>query len=126
MPRNTLRVHTEYVLIKSVVRKSCGLNPECRELENIALPFSSMPKMWRWYRHLWFPSGNFAELNSYCHLYGAHGQGQRHAYILPLATMNFVGLVLTTPDMVALATTTPLIILLDKLVKVITTFIFFV
>ncbi|GFS93523.1 hypothetical protein TNCV_1982231 [Trichonephila clavipes] len=28
------------------------------------------------------PSGNFAELNSYCHLYGA--QSQRLAYLLPM------------------------------------------
>ncbi|GFT17204.1 hypothetical protein TNCV_4739111 [Trichonephila clavipes] len=28
------------------------------------------------------PSGNFAELKSYCHLYGA--QGQRQAYLLPM------------------------------------------
>ncbi|GFU66120.1 hypothetical protein TNCV_2857931 [Trichonephila clavipes] len=33
------------------IRKSCGLNHECRGLENISLPFSSMPKLWRW-RHL--------------------------------------------------------------------------
>ncbi|GFX08139.1 hypothetical protein TNCV_4783541 [Trichonephila clavipes] len=28
------------------------------------------------------PSGNFAELKLYCHLYGA--QGQRQAYLLPM------------------------------------------
>ncbi|GFW24701.1 uncharacterized protein TNCV_2405641 [Trichonephila clavipes] len=28
------------------------------------------------------PSGNFSELKSYCHLYGA--QGQRQAYLLPM------------------------------------------
>ncbi|GFX33418.1 hypothetical protein TNCV_4122521 [Trichonephila clavipes] len=28
------------------------------------------------------PSGNFTELKSYCHLYGA--QGQRQAYLLPM------------------------------------------
>ncbi|GFU82724.1 hypothetical protein TNCV_265211 [Trichonephila clavipes] len=66
MPPNTLRVHTEYVLVKSVDSKSCGLSHERRGLENISLPFSSMQKLWRW---RWVvspsivPSGNFAELN---------------------------------------------------------------
>ncbi|GFT68340.1 RNA-directed DNA polymerase from mobile element jockey [Trichonephila clavipes] len=31
MPPNTLRVHTEYVLVKSVGPKSCGLNHERRD-----------------------------------------------------------------------------------------------
>ncbi|GFW31551.1 uncharacterized protein TNCV_4419861 [Trichonephila clavipes] len=43
---NTLRVHTEYVLVKS-----CELNHECRGLKYISLPFSVMPKD-RWCRHL--------------------------------------------------------------------------
>ncbi|GFU22490.1 hypothetical protein TNCV_1304021 [Trichonephila clavipes] len=30
------------------IRESCGLKHECRGLENISLPFSSMPKLWRW------------------------------------------------------------------------------
>ncbi|GFY28955.1 hypothetical protein TNCV_4720831 [Trichonephila clavipes] len=38
--------------------------------------------------------GDFRRANSYCHLYG----GQRQAYFYPLATMNFVGLDLTTSD----------------------------
>ncbi|GFV15443.1 hypothetical protein TNCV_4834691 [Trichonephila clavipes] len=41
----------------------------------------------RWCRHL-----------SYCHLYGS--QGQRQAYLLPHATMDFVGLDLITSDRV--------------------------
>ncbi|GFW04553.1 metabotropic glutamate receptor 7 [Trichonephila clavipes] len=44
------------------------------------------------------PFGEFRRANSYCHLYGAQGLGQRQAYFLPLATMNFVGVVLTTSD----------------------------
>ncbi|GFU15599.1 hypothetical protein TNCV_1170981 [Trichonephila clavipes] len=40
---------------------------------------------------IYLPFGEFRRANSYCHLYGAQGQGQ-------LATMNFVGLDLTTPD----------------------------
>ncbi|GFV73731.1 hypothetical protein TNCV_3374291 [Trichonephila clavipes] len=34
--------------INQWVRKSCGLNHECRGLENISLPFSTMPKLWSW------------------------------------------------------------------------------
>ncbi|GFW88057.1 DUF4817 domain-containing protein [Trichonephila clavipes] len=40
--------------------------------------------------------GEFRRAKSYCHLYGA--QGQQQAYFLPLATMNFVRLDLTTSD----------------------------
>ncbi|GFX50197.1 uncharacterized protein TNCV_2782191 [Trichonephila clavipes] len=48
MSPNTLRVHTDYVLVKSVgVRKSCELNHERRELENISLTSSYMPKLRR-------------------------------------------------------------------------------
>ncbi|GFU46644.1 hypothetical protein TNCV_1546591 [Trichonephila clavipes] len=42
------------------------------------------------------PLEEFRRVNSYCHLYG--GQGQRQAFSWPLATMNFVGLNLTTSD----------------------------
>ncbi|GFW48532.1 hypothetical protein TNCV_1110911 [Trichonephila clavipes] len=65
MPPNTLRVHTEYVLVKSVGPKSGGLNHECRGLENISLPFSFMTKLWRWRLVVSpsiVPSGNFDEL----------------------------------------------------------------
>ncbi|GFV72520.1 hypothetical protein TNCV_2763841 [Trichonephila clavipes] len=42
--------------------------------------------------------GEFRRANSYCHLYAAHGQGQRHAYLESLATMNIVPLDLITSD----------------------------
>ncbi|GFV27502.1 hypothetical protein TNCV_2540401 [Trichonephila clavipes] len=45
---------------------------------------------------MYTPFGEFRRANSYCHLYG--DQGQRQAYFYPLATMNFVGLVLITAD----------------------------
>ncbi|GFW53865.1 hypothetical protein TNCV_2446571 [Trichonephila clavipes] len=38
------------------------------------------------------------QAKSYCHLCGAQGYGLRHAYIYPLAMMNFAGLDLTTSD----------------------------
>ncbi|GFV03774.1 hypothetical protein TNCV_1877221 [Trichonephila clavipes] len=45
---------------------------------------------------IYHPFGEFRRAKSYCHLYGA--QGQRQAYLLPRATMNFVGLDMTTSD----------------------------
>ncbi|GFV05084.1 uncharacterized protein TNCV_222982 [Trichonephila clavipes] len=45
MPPNTLRVHTEYVLVKSVGLKSCGLSNERRGLDNISLSFSSITEI---------------------------------------------------------------------------------
>ncbi|GFT11486.1 uncharacterized protein TNCV_2523061 [Trichonephila clavipes] len=86
MSPNTLRVHTEYVLVKSVgpyslvglitsagtgeyfpqlqfTCKNCGGGDICR----VAI-----------YRHF----GEFRQAKSYCHLYGA--QGQRQAYLLPM------------------------------------------
>ncbi|GFV92665.1 transposable element Tcb2 transposase [Trichonephila clavipes] len=42
------------------------------------------------------PFGEFCRAKLYCHLYGA--QGQRQAYLKPHATMNFVGLDLSTSD----------------------------
>ncbi|GFV88572.1 uncharacterized protein TNCV_1243821 [Trichonephila clavipes] len=50
---------------------------------------------------IYLPFGEFRRAKSYCHLYGV--QGQRHAYSLPLATMNFVGLDLTTSDSAVIA-----------------------
>ncbi|GFX77220.1 hypothetical protein TNCV_1680031 [Trichonephila clavipes] len=48
VPPNSLRVHKEYVLIKSVGPKVLWAEShECRELEKISLHFSSMPKLWR-------------------------------------------------------------------------------
>ncbi|GFX32598.1 integrase catalytic domain-containing protein [Trichonephila clavipes] len=44
------------------------------------------------------PFGKFRRANSYCHLYGAQGLGQRQAYFKTLSTMNFVVLILTTSD----------------------------
>ncbi|GFV73913.1 uncharacterized protein TNCV_2641771 [Trichonephila clavipes] len=98
MPPNTLRVHTEYVFVKSVGPKSCGLSHEHRDwrifpspsvhAEIVEVEISGVA--------IYHPFGKFRRAKSYCHLYGA--QDQRQAYFLPLATMNFVGLDLTTSD----------------------------
>ncbi|GFS64728.1 uncharacterized protein TNCV_4685131 [Trichonephila clavipes] len=82
MPPNTLRVHTKYVLVKSVGPKSCGLSraqgtgeyfPPLQfhakivemEIDGVAI-----------YR----PFGEFRRANSYCHLYGDQGQHGRRTY----------------------------------------------
>ncbi|GFY12020.1 hypothetical protein TNCV_4975201 [Trichonephila clavipes] len=70
MPPNTLRVHTDF-------------HADIVEVEIVGVAI---------YR----PFGEFRRAKSYCHLYGA--QGQRQAYLLPQATMNFVGLDLITSD----------------------------
>ncbi|GFV36751.1 hypothetical protein TNCV_2649941 [Trichonephila clavipes] len=88
MPPNTLRVHTEYVLVKSVgpyslvgLITSAGtreyfppLQFTCRNFKGGGDIEVVSPSI--------VPSGNFAELKSHCHLYGA--QGQRQAYLLPM------------------------------------------
>ncbi|GFV23438.1 hypothetical protein TNCV_4781501 [Trichonephila clavipes] len=78
MPPNNLRVHTENVLVKSVV------------------PFLNCRGGDRWCRHL-SSLREFLQAKSYCYLYGARGIGQRQAYICHHE--NFVGLGLTASDM---------------------------
>ncbi|GFV31806.1 hypothetical protein TNCV_4041391 [Trichonephila clavipes] len=81
------RVHTEYVLVKSVVRSLVGLNHERRDWR-IFPPFSLHAEIAEVEIEVVspsiVPSGNFTELKSYCHLYGAHAHGQRQAYLLPM------------------------------------------
>ncbi|GFV24251.1 integrase catalytic domain-containing protein [Trichonephila clavipes] len=49
MSPNTIQVHTEYVLVKSVGPKVFWAEfTSAGGLENISLLFSSMPKLWRW------------------------------------------------------------------------------
>ncbi|GFU00822.1 hypothetical protein TNCV_4819641 [Trichonephila clavipes] len=97
MPPSTLRVSTECVLFKSVGPKSCGLSHERCGIGEYFPPLQFHSEIVEIggvaiYR----PFGEFRRAKSYCHLYGA--QGQRQAYFLPLATMNFVGLYLTKSD----------------------------
>ncbi|GFW30126.1 uncharacterized protein TNCV_1054371 [Trichonephila clavipes] len=80
MPPNTLRVYTEYLLVKSVGPKvSCGLNHECRRLENISLQsHGKIVEVEIGGVAIYRPFDEFRRANSYYHLYGA--QGQRHAF----------------------------------------------
>ncbi|GFX90842.1 hypothetical protein TNCV_3166731 [Trichonephila clavipes] len=79
------QIHSEYTLstcsLNQWVRKSYGLNHECRGLENISRPFSSMQKIVDVEIcgvTICRPFEEFRRANSYCHLYVA--QGQRQAY----------------------------------------------
>ncbi|GFW00600.1 uncharacterized protein TNCV_2283461 [Trichonephila clavipes] len=81
MPPNTIRVHTEYVLVKSVGLKSCGLSHESRDRRIFPSPSVQCRNCGgggRWCRHL-SSLREFHRANLYCHLYGA--QGQRQAYL---------------------------------------------
>ncbi|GFW67057.1 hypothetical protein TNCV_4030771 [Trichonephila clavipes] len=117
MPPNTLRLHTESVLIKSVGLKVLWTvvaeTTSAGGLENISLPFSSMPKLWRWrsvvspsvvkksdlphrlWQHSFFPIGNIPELNRTvtCMVLKVKANDRRTS-----SQMNFVVLYLTTSD----------------------------
>ncbi|GFT38472.1 uncharacterized protein TNCV_1247711 [Trichonephila clavipes] len=81
MPPNTLRVHTEYVLVKSVGLKVSrdesrvqGTGEYFPPLQFHAVVVEVEIGGVTIYR----PFGEFRRAKSYCHLYGA--QGQRQAY----------------------------------------------
>ncbi|GFU17222.1 uncharacterized protein TNCV_1854471 [Trichonephila clavipes] len=83
MPPNTLRVHTEYVLVKSVGLKVLWAELRVQGTEEYFPPLQFHAKIVEVeivgvaiYR----PFGEFRRANSYCHLYGAQGQCQRQAY----------------------------------------------
>ncbi|GFX37062.1 uncharacterized protein TNCV_1712551 [Trichonephila clavipes] len=83
MPSITLRVHTEYVLVKSVgpkvlwaesrVQGTGEYFPPIQFHDNIVEVEIDGVAIYR-------PFGEFRRANSYCHLYGAQGLGQRQAY----------------------------------------------
>ncbi|GFX70504.1 uncharacterized protein TNCV_4474381 [Trichonephila clavipes] len=101
MPPNTLRVHTENELIKLVGPKVVLTEPRVQGTREYFPPIQFNGKIVEGeigggviYRTF----GEFLRAKTYCHLYAAQGLGQRQAYFWPLATKNFVGLVLTTSD----------------------------
>ncbi|GFS57470.1 uncharacterized protein TNCV_1401541 [Trichonephila clavipes] len=83
MRSNTFRVHTEYVLVKSVGPKVLWAESRVQGTGEYFPPLQSHGKIVEVeiggvaiYR----PFGEFRRANSYCHLYGAQGLGQRQAY----------------------------------------------
>ncbi|GFT38700.1 uncharacterized protein TNCV_1498911 [Trichonephila clavipes] len=84
MPPNTLRVHTEYVLVKSVewVRSLVGLITSAETGEYfppLQLTCRNCGGRDRGRVAIYRPFGEFRRAKSYCHLFGA--QGQRQAYL---------------------------------------------
>ncbi|GFX82317.1 uncharacterized protein TNCV_973291 [Trichonephila clavipes] len=83
MHPNTLRVHTENVLVKSVgpkvlraesrVQGTGGYFPPIQFYGKIVEVDTGGGPIYR-------PFGEFLQAKSYCHLYGAPGLGQRLAY----------------------------------------------
>ncbi|GFV55086.1 uncharacterized protein TNCV_2623071 [Trichonephila clavipes] len=78
MPLNTLRVHTEYVLVKSVDPKSCGLSQERRDWRIFPSPsvHAEIVEVEIGGVAIYRPLGEFRRAKSYCHLYDAQGQRQ--------------------------------------------------
>ncbi|GFW91018.1 uncharacterized protein TNCV_1758921 [Trichonephila clavipes] len=77
MPPNTIRVHTEYVLVKSVGPKSCGLSHERRNWRIFPSPSVQCRNCGDGVA-IYRSFGEFRRAKSYCHLYGV--QDQRQAY----------------------------------------------
>ncbi|GFW85981.1 uncharacterized protein TNCV_1967891 [Trichonephila clavipes] len=85
MPPNTLRVHTEYVLVKSVGPKVLWVESRVQGTGEYFPPLQSHGKskiveVEIGAVTIYRPFGEFRRANSYCHLYGAQGLGQRQAY----------------------------------------------
>ncbi|GFV51923.1 uncharacterized protein TNCV_1322761 [Trichonephila clavipes] len=83
MPPNTLRVHMEYVLIKSVGLKVLWAESRVQGTGEYFTPLQSHGKFVEMEIGgvaIYHPFGEFHQDNSYCYLYGAQGLGQRQAY----------------------------------------------
>ncbi|GFS90021.1 uncharacterized protein TNCV_507281 [Trichonephila clavipes] len=93
---NNLRAHAEYVLVKSGTPKVLWAESRVREYFPPLQFHAKIGEGEIGGVAIYRPFGEFRRANLYCHLYGV--QGQRQAYSLPLATMNFVGLDLTASD----------------------------
>ncbi|GFU26948.1 uncharacterized protein TNCV_1151341 [Trichonephila clavipes] len=78
MTPNTLRVHTEYVLVKSVAPKPCGLSHERRDWRIFPSPSDPYRNCGIGVVAIYRSCGESRRAKSYCHLYCA--QGQQQAY----------------------------------------------
>ncbi|GFV43163.1 uncharacterized protein TNCV_1574091 [Trichonephila clavipes] len=82
MPPNTLRVHTEYVLVKSVGPNVLWDESRVQGTGEY-FPLQSHGKIVEveiGRVTIYRPLGKFRRVNSYRHLYGAQDLGQRQAY----------------------------------------------
>ncbi|GFY05252.1 hypothetical protein TNCV_2206981 [Trichonephila clavipes] len=79
VPPNILRVHTEYVLVKSG-----GPKVLWRKFPSASVPCLNCgggDRWWCHHRNVLSSLREFHRAKSYCHLYGAQSYGQRQAYI---------------------------------------------
>ncbi|GFW30975.1 uncharacterized protein TNCV_2940751 [Trichonephila clavipes] len=83
MPPNTLRVPTEYVLIKSGGPEVLWAESRVQGTGEYFPPHQFHAKIMEVEIDgvaIYRPLGEFRRANSYCHLYGDQGLGQRQAY----------------------------------------------
>ncbi|GFU67591.1 uncharacterized protein TNCV_1643401 [Trichonephila clavipes] len=80
MPPNTLRVHTEYVLVKSVGPNVLWAESQVQGTGEYLPPLhGKIVEVEIGVVAIYRPFGDFRRANSYCHLYGAQGLDQRQA-----------------------------------------------
>ncbi|GFW51921.1 uncharacterized protein TNCV_1188521 [Trichonephila clavipes] len=83
MPPNTLRVRTEYVLVKSVGPKVLWAESRVQGTREHFPPLQShgiIVEVEVGGVTIYRLFGEFRRANSYCHLYGAQSLGKRQAY----------------------------------------------
>ncbi|GFU85339.1 uncharacterized protein TNCV_2386441 [Trichonephila clavipes] len=83
MPPNTLRVHTEFILIKLVGPKVLWAESRVQGIGEYFPPIqfhSKIVEVEIGGVAIYLPFGEFHRANSYFHLYGAQGLGQRQEY----------------------------------------------
>ncbi|GFU20074.1 uncharacterized protein TNCV_1192121 [Trichonephila clavipes] len=83
MPPNTLRVHTENVLVKSVGFRVFWAESQVQGTGEYFPPIQFHGKIVEVKKGrgaIYCPFGEFLRAKSYCHLYGAQGLVQRQAY----------------------------------------------
>ncbi|GFX52000.1 uncharacterized protein TNCV_3064171 [Trichonephila clavipes] len=100
MPSNTLRVHTEYVLVKSVGPKVLWAKSQVQGTGEYFPPLQSNGEIVEVEiggAAIYLPFGEFHRAKSYCHP-PVWGSRQRPTTGVHLAPMNFVGLDLTMSD----------------------------
>ncbi|GFS80830.1 uncharacterized protein TNCV_1334571 [Trichonephila clavipes] len=83
MPPNTLRVHMENVLVKSVGPKVLWTESRVQGTGEYFPPIQFHGKIAEVEvggGAIYRPFGDFLRAKTYCHLYGAQGLGQRQVY----------------------------------------------
>ncbi|GFY17882.1 uncharacterized protein TNCV_3383751 [Trichonephila clavipes] len=110
MPPNTLRVHTENLLVKSVDPKFLWAVSRVQGTGEYFSPIQFHGKIVEVEiggGAIYRPFGEFHRAKSYCHLYGAQDLGQRQAYLLAPCHDEFRGPRSDYVRQVALATKIP-------------------